>query len=126
MKALNSLVMSGREVLPVVEGGKGVSISTGASSGAWAAAGGIGTFSGVNADSYDAQGKVVPQIYQGKTRKERHEELIAFAFLFLMIHKSLMIQHLILIAQIKPVQLTGRALRRERHAAVIAHQAGSR
>lgn len=79
MKALNSLVMSGREVLPVVEGGKGIAVSTGESSGAWAAAGGIGTFSGVNADSYDAQGNVVPQIYYGKSRKERHEELIAFA-----------------------------------------------
>ncbi len=78
MKALNSLVMSGREVLPLIEGGKGIAISTGVSSGAWAATGGIGTFSGVNADSYDKDGKIVPQIYYGKTRKERHAELIAF------------------------------------------------
>jgi nitronate monooxygenase len=79
LKTLNSLMMSGREVLPIIEGGKGIAVSTGDSSGAWAAAGGIGTFSGVNADSYDAEGNVVPQIYHGKTRKERHEELIAFA-----------------------------------------------
>ncbi|MDR3424686.1 MAG: nitronate monooxygenase [Alphaproteobacteria bacterium] len=79
MKALKSLLMSGREVLPIVEGGKGVAISTGESSGAFAAAGGIGTFSGVNADSYDDQGRVIPQIYRGKTRKDRHQELIAFA-----------------------------------------------
>lgn len=78
VKVLNSLMMSGREVLPLVEGGKGISVSTGESSGAWAAAGGIGTFSGVNADSYDDQGQVVPQIYHGKTRQERHHELIAF------------------------------------------------
>ncbi|MDE2030469.1 MAG: nitronate monooxygenase [Alphaproteobacteria bacterium] len=78
MKALKSLVMSGREVLPLIEGGKGISITTGQSSGAWAAAGGIGTFSGVNADSYDEQGRVIPQIYKGKTRKDRHEELIAY------------------------------------------------
>lgn len=78
MKALKSLVMSGREVLPLVEGGKGISVSTGQSSGAWAAAGGIGTFSGVNADSYDENGNVLPQIYKGKTRQERHQELIAF------------------------------------------------
>ena len=78
MKALKSLVMSGREVLPLVEGGKGISVSTGDSAGAWAAAGGIGTFSGVNADSYDAQGNVLPQIYHGKSRQERHHELIAF------------------------------------------------
>ncbi len=79
MKALNSLVISGQEVLPVIEGGKGISVSNGESSGAWAAAGGVGTFSGVNADSYDAEGHVIPQIYKGRTRKERHEELIAFA-----------------------------------------------
>ena len=52
MKALNALLISGREVLPLVEGGKGISISNGESSGAWAACGGVGTFSGVNADSY--------------------------------------------------------------------------
>ena len=56
MKALKSLVISGREVLPLVEGGKGISVSNGESSGAWAAAGGVGTFSGVNADSYDENG----------------------------------------------------------------------
>ena len=50
---LNSLRISGADVLPLIEGGKGVAITTGASSGAWAAAGGVGTFSGVNADSYD-------------------------------------------------------------------------
>ena len=53
---LNSLRISGADVLPLIEGGKGVAITTGASSGAWAAAGGVGTFSGVNADSYDKNG----------------------------------------------------------------------
>ena len=77
MKALNSLVISGREVLPIVEGGKGIAVSTGDSSGAWAAAGGVGTFSGVNADSYDADGHVRDQRYYGKTRRERQGELIA-------------------------------------------------
>ena len=78
MKALKPLVMSGREVLPLVEGGKGIAVSNGESSGAWAAAGGVGTFSGVNADSYDENGNLLPQIYHGKTRRERHEELIRF------------------------------------------------
>lgn len=78
MKALKPLVISGREVLPLVEGGKGISVSNGESSGAWASAGGVGTFSGVNADSYDENGTLIPQIYKGKTRKERHEELVAF------------------------------------------------
>ena len=79
MKALNPIVMSGREVLPVVEGGKGIAVSNGQSSGAWAAAGGIGTFSGVNADSYDDNGNIIPVVYNGKTRRERHDELIAYS-----------------------------------------------
>ena len=77
--ALNPIVISGREVLPLVEGGKGISVSNGESSGPWAACGGVGTFSGVNADSYDAEGQLIPQTYRGKTRRERHEELIAYA-----------------------------------------------
>ena len=76
LKPLNSIRMSGRDVLPLVEGGKGVAITTGECSGAWAAAGGVGTFSGVNADSYDKDGRVIPQIYKGRTRRERHEELV--------------------------------------------------
>src|SRR5271155_1487139 len=79
VKPLNPLVISGREVLPLVEGGKGISVSNGESSGAWAAAGGVGTFSGVNADSYTETGESIPQIYRGRTRVERHEELVAYA-----------------------------------------------
>lgn len=79
MRALNPVLISGREVLPLVEGGKGISVSNGESSGAWAAAGGVGTFSGVNADSYDLNGALIPQLYYGRTRRERHEELVAYA-----------------------------------------------
>ncbi len=79
MKTLNPIIVSGREVLPLVEGGKGISISNGESSGAWAAAGGVGTFSGVNADERDDQGHPIPQIYHGRTRRERHEELVDMA-----------------------------------------------
>lgn len=79
MKALKSLVISGEEVLPLVEGGKGIAVSNGESSGAWAASGGVGTFSGVNADAYDANGDLIPVVYHGKTRRERHEELLAFS-----------------------------------------------
>src|SRR5688572_24129196 len=70
--------MGGVDVLPLVEGGKGVSVSNGSSCGAWSAAGGVGTFSAVNADSYDAQGNLIPQTYSGKTRRERHEELVQY------------------------------------------------
>ena len=73
------IVYGGREVWPLVEGGKGVSATNHASSGAWAAAGGIGTVSAVNADSYDADGRIIPQIYQTLTRRERHDELIRYA-----------------------------------------------
>lgn len=76
---LKPLLLSGREVLPLIEGGKGISVSTGESSGAWAAAGGVGTFSGVNADSYAADGTVIPQHYYGKTRMARHEELVNYS-----------------------------------------------
>ena len=76
---LESIKISGADVLPLIEGGKGVAITSGLSSGAWAEAGGVGTISGVNADSYDSNGKVIPQIYSGKSRKDRHQELIEYA-----------------------------------------------
>ncbi len=79
MKPINAIRMGGIEVLPVVEGGKGVAVSNGQSAGHWAASGGVGTFSAVNADSYDEAGRVIPQIYHGATRRERHEELVAYA-----------------------------------------------
>ena len=79
MKKLESLKMSGKEVLPLIEGGKGIAVSSGQSSGAWAKAGGIGTFSGVNADSYDKEGNIVPQVYREKTRSLRHQELVEFS-----------------------------------------------
>ncbi len=75
---LKPVLISGREVLPIIEGGKGVSATNGRSSGAFARAGAVGTFSGVNADSYDENGMVIPQVYHGKTRRERHDELIAY------------------------------------------------
>ena len=79
MKSINAIRMGGTEILPLVEGGKGVAISNGLTCGHWAASGGAGTFSAVNADSYDAAGSPIPQIYHGKTRRDRHEELIAYA-----------------------------------------------
>lgn len=79
MSIVQPLVMSGAEVWPLVEGGKGVAVSSGASAGAWAAAGGVGTFSGVNADVIDANGEYVPCVFRGRDRVERHEELIAYS-----------------------------------------------
>lgn len=78
MSIIQKLVMSAKEVFPLIEGGKGIGVTNGVTAGSWAAAGGIGTFSGVNADFYDADGNIVPIVYKGKTRQERHEELVAF------------------------------------------------
>jgi len=78
MKAINSIRMGGVDVLPLVEGGKGVAISNGLTAGHWAAGGGTGTLSAVNSDSYDADGNIIPQIYHGRTGRERHEELVAY------------------------------------------------
>ena len=79
MRAINTVRMGGVDVLPIIEGGKGVSVSDGISSGHWAASGGVGTFSAVNADSYDEAGQVIPQVYRGRTRQDRHEEMVEFA-----------------------------------------------
>jgi nitronate monooxygenase len=78
MKTLTPFMISGANALPLVEGGKGIAVSSGLSAGAWAASGGVGTFSGVNADFYDESGTLVSQVYKGKTRRERHDELVAF------------------------------------------------
>ncbi|GHF16379.1 2-nitropropane dioxygenase [Kordiimonas sediminis] len=77
--SLDSIRVGGKEVLPLIEGGKGVAISTADSSGPWAAAGGIGTISAVMADSYDADGNKIPHDYFGKNRRERHEEMIQYS-----------------------------------------------
>ncbi len=79
MQAINAIRMGGFDVLPLVEGGKGVAVSNGTTAGHWALGGGIGTISAVNADSYDEDGKPIPQVYHARTRRERHEELIAYA-----------------------------------------------
>jgi len=77
--SLKPLVISGKEVLPLVEGGKGIAVSNGNSSGAWAAAGGVGTFSAVNADRVDENGNIIRTVYHGKSRKARFEELVSQA-----------------------------------------------
>ena len=79
MSVVQPMVISGLEVWPLIEGGKGVAVSSGRSAGAWAAAGGVGTFSGVNPDVLDDNGDYVPLEFRGRDRLERHEELIAYS-----------------------------------------------
>jgi len=76
MKKLNPLTISGKEVIPLIEGGKGIAVSDGRSSGAWARAGAIGTLSGVFADIVDDKGQILPKTYTSQSRPERHKELI--------------------------------------------------
>jgi nitronate monooxygenase len=81
MNPLNPIPISGAEVLPLVEGGKGIGASNGVSAGAWAACGGVGTFSGVNAPMLDDAGVIIPWKYHGINRRERHKELIEQAII---------------------------------------------
>ena len=73
---LDAIRISGKEVYPIIEGGKGIAVSSGRSAGAFAASNAVGTFSGVNPDFYDSSGRIIPYAYKGRTRKERHFELI--------------------------------------------------
>ena len=73
---LKNVVISGKEVFPIVEGGKGVAVTNGYTAGAFAKAGAVGTFSGVNADTFDKDGQAIPYAYNATTRRERHEELV--------------------------------------------------
>ncbi len=66
-------------MLPIVEGGKGIGATNGVSAGAFALAGAVGTFSGVNPERYDEEGHPIPYTYHGTTRRERHEELVAMS-----------------------------------------------
>ncbi|MEO0347951.1 MAG: nitronate monooxygenase [Pseudomonadota bacterium] len=79
LKNLKPVLISGREVHPIIEGGKGIGVTDGATSGHFAAAEAVGTFSGVNASSYDEHGNVIEYKYQGKTRQERHHELLSMS-----------------------------------------------
>ncbi len=79
LKKLNSIILSGKEVLPLIEGGKGINASNGYSSGAWAKENCVGTFSGVTPDVLDNNGKVIMESFTKKKRLERHEELVEYA-----------------------------------------------
>ncbi len=76
---IKKVIISGKECLPIVEGGKGVGITTGKTAGNFAKAGAVGTFSGVNADLLDTNGQYIPLEYKTNTRRERHEELVNYS-----------------------------------------------
>ncbi len=76
MKNLKPIMISGKEVWPLIEGGKGINASDGRSSGAWAHENCVGTFSGVSPDYYDSLGNVIMEKYFNRQRQGRHEEMI--------------------------------------------------
>ena len=67
-------------ILPFIQGGKGVGATNGANAGAWAAENTAGTISGTGAAiGYDNDGHPITYPYTGRTRRERHEELVAWS-----------------------------------------------
>jgi NAD(P)H-dependent flavin oxidoreductase YrpB (nitropropane dioxygenase family) len=76
---LEKLILSGKSVWPIIEGGKGIGASDGFSSGAFAACGAIGTFSGVSAKLIDDNGEFMPIHYTSNTRNGRHDELMEYS-----------------------------------------------
>jgi nitronate monooxygenase len=73
------MFISGKEVWPIIEGGKGIGATNGITAGNFAKAGAVGTFSGAMARSVDEFGNIKEEIFKGKTRLERHKESIDFS-----------------------------------------------
>ena len=78
---LKEIYVSGANVLPLVEGGKGVAASDGISAGSWAAQGGIGTFSAVNPHIPGHTELSKMDSYNSKIRMNRHKEMIERAII---------------------------------------------
>ncbi len=76
---LTPIMLSGKEVLPLIEGGKGINASDGRSCGAWAHENCVGTFSGVSPDFYDEKGNVIVETFKKRIRADRHEEMVEYA-----------------------------------------------
>ncbi|OQX93433.1 MAG: nitronate monooxygenase, partial [Rickettsiaceae bacterium 4572_127] len=76
---LPKILYAGKEVEAIVEGGKGINVSTGLTAGRFANAGAIGTFSGVNPDSVDEGGNSIKRIFKGRTRQEKQKEMIEYS-----------------------------------------------
>ena len=80
LKVIKSLEISGKNCLPIIEGGKGIGITNGVTAGHFAKANAVGTFSGVNADYIDENGKeIVEGIYW---KKEEAIQKLNYYFLY--------------------------------------------
>ena len=76
LKNLKEIIINNKAFLPILEGGKGIGLSTGVTAGHFALNGAIGTFSGVNPDIISPNGEITKLIITAKNRLERHKELI--------------------------------------------------
>lgn len=76
MKPVKTITLSGAEVYPIIEGGKGVGVSNGRTAGAFAAAGAVGTFSGVYPNLCNEDPEERSAIQKTMTRQERSQRLI--------------------------------------------------
>ena len=79
MKKLQKIALSGAEVFPLSEGGKGINGTDGKSSGSWAKEGGVGTISLVSPTLVDNQGNIIPEEFKEKIREKRHREMVEYA-----------------------------------------------
>ena len=77
-KILQPILIAGKEVLPIIEGGKGIGVSNGATAGHFAKENAIGTFSGVIPQYLNDNGEFEPLILKTHTRRERHEEMAEY------------------------------------------------
>lgn len=76
IKDIKSLIISGLECLPIVEGGKGIGVSDFRTASAFAKCGAVGTISAVNPDIIDENGEIVEQIIKAKNRLDRNMEMV--------------------------------------------------
>jgi NAD(P)H-dependent flavin oxidoreductase YrpB (nitropropane dioxygenase family) len=91
LKSLEELIIDigiKTKTLPILEGGRGIGISTGITAGNFALNNCVGTFSGVNPDIIDGSGKVKRILLKAKTRLERHLELLKNSISGIMSHAS--------------------------------------
>ncbi len=69
--------IDGAWILPLIQGGKGVGATNGRTAGAWARENAGGTIAAIGAAiGYDESGRELAYTYKGRSRPERHEEMI--------------------------------------------------
>jgi len=77
LKQIKKIQLSGADVYPIIEGGKGVGVSNGQTAGAFAAAGAVGTFSAVYPQLCYESAEERSTIQRAIPRQERSERLIS-------------------------------------------------